>query len=164
MSTSCHIKFTSESDQLIYSPRFTSKIYLKESPFLNSFSAGGIIPNIIRFTTSLVLSIPPSPFVFTISDTKSDCPAALLFFILQIDSLTMSRSTTWETQLIVFAREKLFIDNILISFDHPFCNIKHIFLIISLHNVSKSFFSTLHSETCLWPCQIFIIELFCKNN
>ena len=59
----------------------------------------------------------------------------------------------------------LLTNNILISFDHPLCNLKHIaFLIIPLHNIFKSFpFCFLHLawKTVSLPLRAYFSHLLC---
>ena len=122
-----------------------------------------------------ILSTPASPAFFTISDTTADSSAAFPFFYLT-DWISYCVFVYWARYtgnciclgqtipvpcklcveklfMIVFQSSFLFSsikillsNNILISFDHPLCNLKHIaFVIISLYNVFKSFpFCFLH--------------------
>ena len=116
-----------------------------------------------------------SPALFTISDTKPDgCPAAFLFFILLIDFLIISFSIRLGKLLTVFTSvylrrfyayhmQTLFLifiticqytiiffytwlnNNVMLSFAHSFCILKHIaFLVIFTHDISEFFPSVLH--------------------
>ena len=140
---------------------------------------------LIWFTISVIISTPAFPAVSTISDTTFDSPAAFLFPILLINSLTMSLSieqgmlvivsanyccpmqTLWQLFQSLFFSSLIIIlltSNILISFEHPLCNLKNIaFLIIPPHNVFNSFpffFLYLAWQTILFASRYFSLLMF----
>ena len=78
-------------------------------------------------------------------------PSSFIFFI-----------TCWQYSITI--SYAMLTNNILISFDHPLCNLKHIaFLIIPLHNVSKSFplcFLHLAWQAVFFASRYFSLHMF----